>query len=51
MRAFFCGLPARDRRGVGAEDVLEGAQALAAQLVAVADEQRAPAVGRRRRCA
>jgi hypothetical protein len=35
------GVAGRDRRGVGAEDGLQGAGALDAQLVAVADEERA----------
>ena len=38
-RAFFCGVRAGDGGGVGAEGVLEGGQALVAELLAVAQEE------------
>ena len=42
MRAFFCGLRAGYRGGVRPEGVLEGAEALRPELVAVAQEEGAP---------
>jgi hypothetical protein len=48
MRAFFCGLAARHLRCVGAEDVLEGAEPLASQLVPVAEKERAVELARLR---